>query len=155
MSTSINVLQAALRRVQVHRQLTWGTTRSRQFTTSSSTKLHVLYDGSCPLCVKEITLLQKLKAKDKLDWIDISQPSFRCETYGKDVDIDKLMNEMHLWDPVSKTHFFGSLQAAVQGAGTGLALVMDSCMAIPAGCRRWLHGIRTKQTQTGGPHAIA
>lgn len=36
----------------------------------------VLFDGSCPLCSREIEMYRKLPAREMLDWIDISAPGY-------------------------------------------------------------------------------
>jgi predicted DCC family thiol-disulfide oxidoreductase YuxK len=33
-----------------------------------------MYDGSCPLCTKEIALYQKLEASEPIAWVDVSDP---------------------------------------------------------------------------------
>lgn len=71
----------------------------------TSFDLHVLYDGSCPLCVKEIALLKRLKTHDELKWVDISMPHFDTAVYGK--DIDAFMAEMHVCDSRSRQHYTG------------------------------------------------
>jgi predicted DCC family thiol-disulfide oxidoreductase YuxK len=40
---------------------------------TDATKLTVFYDGSCPLCAREIGLYQNLKGADALTFFDISQ----------------------------------------------------------------------------------
>ena len=40
---------------------------------SSSNRLAVFYDGSCPLCAREITFYQRRRGADKIDWLDVSR----------------------------------------------------------------------------------
>lgn len=37
--------------------------------------IRVFYDGSCPLCSKEIALYQRLDRAQRVDWCDVSSPS--------------------------------------------------------------------------------
>lgn len=54
----------------------------------------VFYDGDCPLCMKEISMIRKLDRSEKLRFTDIAAPSFDAfrET-GK--NHDALMAEIH------------------------------------------------------------
>ena len=42
----------------------------------SSACSEVLFDGSCPLCVKEIDMYRKLPARAQVRWIDVSSPAY-------------------------------------------------------------------------------
>ena len=35
--------------------------------------LTIYYDGSCPLCRREIAFYRRLRATMRLDWVDVSQ----------------------------------------------------------------------------------
>ena len=37
--------------------------------------VNVMYDGSCPLCVREVQHYQQLKANQPLHWVDVSAPT--------------------------------------------------------------------------------
>jgi len=41
--------------------------------TTTITKPTVLYDGGCPLCIREITFYRRLAGAEGLDWIDVSE----------------------------------------------------------------------------------
>lgn len=102
------MLRNVIRATRPHFELS---RHSRQLSQLRSEKLHVLYDGSCPLCVKEIALLQKLKAAHMLEWVDISEDGFRPATFGKDVSLDSLMAEMHVFDPADGTRMYTRMAA--------------------------------------------
>ena len=42
-------------------------------TPSKPTTLTIYYDGSCPLCRREIAFYRRLRATMRLDWVDVSQ----------------------------------------------------------------------------------
>ncbi|MEM1303554.1 MAG: DUF393 domain-containing protein [Planctomycetota bacterium] len=53
----------------------------------------VLYDGDCPLCLREIKMLRWLDKEDKLLFTDIAAADFSPEREGK--DMATLMAEIH------------------------------------------------------------
>ncbi|HEY6879509.1 MAG TPA: DUF393 domain-containing protein [Polyangiales bacterium] len=53
----------------------------------------VLYDGECPLCVREIRLLEKLNGKQRLALEDIAAPDFDASRYGR--TFGELMGSIH------------------------------------------------------------
>jgi predicted DCC family thiol-disulfide oxidoreductase YuxK len=56
----------------------------------------VFFDGSCPLCRREIAVYQHLKADLPIDWIDITQADFVAPA-GQSVD--GLMKRFHVTTP--------------------------------------------------------
>lgn len=70
----------------------------------SSDTIRVLYDGECPICVKEISFLQFLQRKraDKVDFVDISLPEYDGSKYG--VSYEMAMEEMTVIDEKNKIH---------------------------------------------------
>ncbi|XP_056094189.1 uncharacterized protein LOC130072897 isoform X2 [Rhinichthys klamathensis goyatoka] len=64
----------------------------------------VLYDGECPICVKEIRLLQFLQRNraEKVDFVDISLPEYDGTKYGVSYEI--AMEEMTVIDTNNKIH---------------------------------------------------
>lgn len=54
----------------------------------------VYYDGSCPLCIKEISFYRRLKDADKIHWEDVSTGSLSLE----DLSCDKAMARFHVRD---------------------------------------------------------
>ncbi|XP_010780803.1 uncharacterized protein At5g50100, mitochondrial-like [Notothenia coriiceps] len=65
----------------------------------------VLYDGQCPLCVKEIWFLKFMQTNrpEKVDFIDISLPDYDGGKY-KGVSYEMAMEEMHVIDENDKIH---------------------------------------------------
>lgn len=58
--------------------------------------LTVFYDGSCPVCSREISYYRGLSRDGRLDFIDISAPSFDAAKWG--LDQAALMKAMHVKD---------------------------------------------------------
>jgi len=52
-----------------------------------------LYDGACPLCVREMRFLQRRNAAGRLVFEDISAPDFDAAAYG--LTHEQLMGAMH------------------------------------------------------------
>ncbi|MCH2176484.1 MAG: DUF393 domain-containing protein [Lentisphaeria bacterium] len=42
----------------------------------------IFYDSLCPICLKEISFLQRKDIEKKVDYIDITDPEFKPEKYG-------------------------------------------------------------------------
>jgi len=59
-------------------------------------KPKVFYDGSCPMCRREIAHYLKLKSAPNLEWIDISQRQNLLGDYG--VDYATAMTRFHVLD---------------------------------------------------------
>ena len=49
----------------------------------------VFFDGDCPLCTREIHLLQRLDRAERVRFTDIAAPDFDCATTG--LTMDELM----------------------------------------------------------------
>ena len=52
--------------------------------TDTLNKPTVLYDGACPLCVREIAFYRRLRGADRLEWRDISTAPEGVEVCGVD-----------------------------------------------------------------------
>lgn len=55
--------------------------------------VEVLYDGECPLCVREIKMLRWMDRKQRIRFTDISGSDFDTAETGR--DMDTLMAEIH------------------------------------------------------------
>jgi len=54
----------------------------------------VWYDGGCPLCVREIALMERLDRRDRLRFVDIDRDDAVCP-----VDRDLMLARMHAREP--------------------------------------------------------
>ncbi len=45
-------------------------------------EIEVLYDGDCPLCMREIRMLQRMDKQERILFTDIMASTFRAESYG-------------------------------------------------------------------------
>lgn len=63
----------------------------------------MLYDGECPICVKEISFLKFLQRNrtGKVDFVDISLPEYDGSKY-EGVDYEMAMGEMTVIDEKNK-----------------------------------------------------
>ena len=62
------------------------------------TEVVVFYDGDCPLCMREVAMLERLdRGRGQLGLIDIAAPDFDARSYG--LDQDTLMGEIHAFTP--------------------------------------------------------
>lgn len=52
-------------------------------TKSTRWRVEVFYDGECPLCLREVKLLRWMDRKDRIQFTDIAESSFRPADYGK------------------------------------------------------------------------
>ncbi|XP_062397960.1 uncharacterized protein LOC134088064 isoform X1 [Sardina pilchardus] len=70
-----------------------------------SSSVRVLYDGECPVCVKEINFLQFLQKNraEKVDFVDISLQDYDGACYGG-ISYEKAMEEMHVIDEHDQVH---------------------------------------------------
>lgn len=50
----------------------------------TSWDFRILYDGDCPLCVREVAMLRRLdRGRGRLDLEDIAAPAFDASRYGR------------------------------------------------------------------------
>jgi predicted DCC family thiol-disulfide oxidoreductase YuxK len=86
--------------------------------------VEAFYDGDCPLCVREVRLLQRLDRKrQRIRWTDIAAPDFDARSTGK--TFEEFMQQMHGRLPdgtwIEGVEVFRQLYAAV-GLGPLVAL---------------------------------
>lgn len=64
-------------------------------TATPTWQIKLLYDGQCPLCVREVNFLQKHDAgRGLVDFVDIAAPAYRPEDHGG-VDFETAMGRIH------------------------------------------------------------
>ena len=61
-------------------------------TSANCNGLTVMYDGSCPLCRREIGLYQSLKSSEPVAWLDVSKAESRINP----VEQARYMSRFHL-----------------------------------------------------------
>ncbi len=54
--------------------------------TSPSYDVEVFFDGDCPLCMREIRMLQRKDTESRIQFTDIAGPGFRAADYGRTQD---------------------------------------------------------------------
>lgn len=62
----------------------------------------VLYDGSCPLCSREIRHYRRLRGADRIQWLDISADDAPMPI--DDIDRATAMARFHVRDPAGRWH---------------------------------------------------
>lgn len=70
----------------------------------SSSPFTVYFDGSCPLCIREIGFYQRQRGADAIDWVDVSDNSF-CMT---DLSCTEAMARFHVRDEDGKLYDGGT-----------------------------------------------
>ena len=56
--------------------------------------LTIYYDGSCPLCRREIALYRRLRGAERLQWLDVSAGA----SLGPDLSCEAAMRRFHVRD---------------------------------------------------------
>ena len=71
-------------------------------TSLPTTTTTVLYDGSCPLCSREINHYRRLKGAEKIRWIDASQDETLLSEFG--VSQAEALAYFHVFDADGQLH---------------------------------------------------
>ena len=56
-------------------------------------ELRLFFDGACPLCRREIEVIQRFPRSSRVEFTDIAAPSFRARDHG--LSFGDLMSEIH------------------------------------------------------------
>ena len=62
-------------------------------TSPTACEIEVFFDGGCPLCLREVTMLRRWDKRDKIRFTDIDAAGFQPESLGK--TRSELMDQMH------------------------------------------------------------
>ena len=46
-------------------------------------RVEAFFDGDCPLCVREVRMLQRLDRRTRIKWTDVAAPGFDAQALGK------------------------------------------------------------------------
>lgn len=91
-------------------------------------KTTIFYDGSCPLCGREIAHYRRLRGSEKLSWVDIATDNDALLTYGLDRDL--AMARFHVMDAKGawQTGAYGFIEVWSQlPAYRWLAVIIKKC----------------------------
>lgn len=94
----------------------------------SNNPLKLLYDGACPICHKEICLLQKRKDQNTISFIDISSKEF-SPAENRHIDYQTAMSEIHAID--AKGNLLVGVPAFAAVYARCRLLVLSTLMRIP------------------------
>ena len=85
--------------------------------TNTAPVLTVFFDGSCPLCRKEIGFYRRKRGADRIDWVDVSAVARGDVATG--LSCDQAMRRFHVMTPAGRLidggHAFAVLWAALPG----------------------------------------
>lgn len=91
----------------------------------SKTPLELLYDGECPICKREICLLQKKDSQTKIKFVDISSKEFN----HSNIDYNTAMSQIHAID--GKGNLLVGIPAFAAVYARCQLLVTSTLMRIP------------------------
>jgi predicted DCC family thiol-disulfide oxidoreductase YuxK len=70
-------------------------TQSQESTTTQPWRIKLLYDGECPLCLREVNFLQKRDAgRGLVAFVDIADENYRSED-NANIDFETAMGRIH------------------------------------------------------------
>lgn len=125
--------------------------------TNTTDRTEVFYDGDCPLCRREIALIERRDHDQRLQFVDIAAREFKAENYN--VQQDDLMAELHARRPNGEwargVDAFREMYAAI-GWRTAVRIsrlplirpMLDVAYRIFARNRLWLTGRRRRCDST-------
>jgi len=95
---------------------------------NSKSHLELLYDGECPICKREICLLQKKDRRKKIAFIDISSKEFSSFDHNN-IDYKTAMSQIHAID--SKGYLLVGIPAFAAAYARAELLITSSLLRIP------------------------
>ena len=72
----------------------WTGNDSRDVIDNSEPDLTLLFDGGCPLCLREVSFLRKRDLAKKISFVDIDSPEYAPHLYG-DISYRSAMGRIH------------------------------------------------------------
>lgn len=94
----------------------------------SKNNIKLLYDGECPICNREICILQKKDSQSKINFIDIASKEF-SPIENNNIDYNTAMSQMHAID--DKGNFLIGLEAFAAVYARCQLLVTSTVLRIP------------------------
>lgn len=94
----------------------------------SKTNLKLLYDGDCPLCKREICILQKKESQSKIKFVDISSKEF-SPIENNNIDYKTAMSQIHAID--GKGNLLVGIRAFATVYARSQLLVTSTLLRIP------------------------
>ncbi len=92
--------------------------------------LTVFYDGGCPVCSREIDRYRRISSVDKLIYVDISDPGFDPQRYGR--TLEEFMAEMHAMDADGRFYRgVDAFRALWQGLPVSLYAELGEVLGLP------------------------
>ncbi len=81
----------------------------------SEYEIEVFFDSECPLCMREIRMLQKLDRKQRIRFTDIAAPGFDAEALGTTYEalMDKIHGRLSSGEWITGVEVFRRLYGAV------------------------------------------
>ncbi|PWQ97462.1 thiol-disulfide oxidoreductase DCC family protein [Leucothrix arctica] len=71
-------------------------------TNTAAPKATVYHDGECPLCQKEVKLMQKIDVSKAIRWVDINKDKQALEDAG--ITFQQAMDRIHVADESQQLH---------------------------------------------------
>ncbi len=91
-------------------------------------RLQVFFDGACPLCSREVSHYKKRDLHNKIEWIDIAQPTFNAASFG----LDPVARQRSHARPFARWHSFQGSRRLRQSLGNAPARVLHDSTSLPA-----------------------
>ena len=91
-----------------------------------TSELTIYFDGSCPLCRREIALYRRVPGADRLQWVDVSAGAM----LGEGLSCEAAMRRFHVRDDSGRLLSGGAAFARLWRALPGWC-VLGWCFALP------------------------